>query len=356
METYLDLLANADAAAPSIENQDRFFRALQAAGEPNVARQVAQLQRVVAADGPTAAKVRDRAELERTLVRLRYEIASAPPERLEALATDRLAAEAKLAAVDAALAGDPRFRVTDDAPVTVAALRAALRPGEAYLKVVQLRSRAFGIMVDGERAYIYALAAPAATVSAVAARVRASIRDDSGMLPFFDVAASYALFDLIAGPSRPALLRARALVIDPSGRSPTCRRRARHRSRPASSASPSRARPIPNDLSQVAFLAGRAEITGALSPRSFLIARSLPPSRAARPFIGLGENAPAAPLAAQAAMQVQFGSGCAVSYSELAGIMNANQPVSAAEIRAAPMRSASSGRPRSRARRSATGR
>jgi tetratricopeptide (TPR) repeat protein len=335
MEVYLDLLAATDAKTPSIEGEDRFFRALQSVGEPTVARQIAQLQRIVTADGPTAAKVRDRAELERAVVRLRYEIAAAPADKRDALEADRVATEAKLATVDAELAGDPRFRVTDDAPVKIAELRAALRPGEAYLKIVQLRNRAFGIMIDGQSAQIYALAAPAATVGAIAARVRASIRDETGLLPFFDVPAAYALFDLIAGPSRQALLQAKALVIDPSGPLAnlpagvlvtdldSVKRYAESR------------KTAPNDLTRVNFLAGRAEITGALSPRSFLIARSLPPSRAPQPFIGFGENAPTTALGSQATMRVQFGSGCDVSYAELAGIMNANKPVSSAEIRLA---------------------
>jgi tetratricopeptide (TPR) repeat protein len=335
MEVYLDLLAATDARAPSSENGERFFRALQSVGEPTVARQIAQLQRIVTADGPTAAKVRDRAELERSVIRLRYEIASAPAERLEALEADRLATEAKLAAVDAELAGDPRFRNTDDAPVKISELQTALRADEAYLKIVQLRNRAFGIMVDAKRAYIYALAAPASTVGAIAARVRASIRDDSGLLPFFDVPAAYALFDLIAGPARPALLAAKSLVIDPSGPLAnlpagvlvtdleSVRRHAITR------------KTAPNDLTQVRFLAGHADITGALSPRSFLIARALAPSRAPDAFIGFGENATSTALGAQATMRVQFGSGCDVSYAELAEIMNANKPVSSAEIRMA---------------------
>ena len=335
MEVYLDLLAETDAKTPSAESEERFFRALQSVGEPTVARQIAQLQRIVTADGPTAAKVRDRAELERTVIRLRYEIASAPADKLQALEADRLAAEAKLAAVDAALAGDPRFRVTDDAPVKVAELRAALRPGEAYLKVVQLRNRAFGIVIDGERAYVYAIATPAATVGSISARVRASIRDDSGRLPFFDVAASYALFDLITGPARPAVLRAKALVIDPSGPLANLPAGVLVTDLDSVKGFVASRKTAPNDLSNVNFLAGRAEITGALSPRSFLIARALAPSRAPNPFIGFGENAPATALGSQATMRVQFGSGCDVSYAELAGIMNANQPVSAAEIRLA---------------------
>ena len=335
MEVYLDLLAETDAKTPTADNEERFFRAVQSVGEPTVARQIAQLQRIVTADGPTAAKVRDRAELERTVIRLRYEIAAAEPDKLQGLEADRLAAEAKLAAVDAALAGDPRFRVTDDAPVKVAELRAELRPGEAYLKVVQLRNRAFGIVIDADRAFVYGISAPAATLGSISARVRASIRDDSGKLPFFDVAASYALFDLITGPARPAVLRAKSLVVDPSGPLANLPAGVLVTDLDSVKRFVVSRKTAPNDFSNVNFLAGRAEITGALSPRSFLIARALAPSRAPNPFIGFGENAPAAALGAQAAMRVQFGSGCDVSYAELAGIMNANQPVSAAEIRMA---------------------
>jgi len=336
METYLQLLAEADAKAPAADRQERFFRAIQAVGEPAVARQVALLQRAVTADGPTAARVRDRAELERTLIRLRYEIASATPERLQPLQIERADAETRLAGVDAQLIRDPKFRSVDDTPATVAEVRAALRPGEVYLKVVQLRRQAFGMAIDGTRAFIYPLAAPADAVEAVAARVRGSIRDESGLLPFFDAPAAYALFTLIAGPARPALMAAKALVIDPSG--PLANLPAGVLVTDLDSVKRYQAtrEAAPNDLSGVAFLAGRAEITGALSPRSFLIARALPPSREPRPFIGFGQNAPAAALSQRLADErVALGTGCDVSYRELAGIMNANRPVDAAELRLA---------------------
>jgi len=336
METYLQLLADADAKAPAADRQERFFRAIQAVGEPAVARQVALLQRTVTADGPTAARVRDRAELERTLIRLRYEIASAPAERLPALQIERADAETRLVAVDAQLLRNAKFRSVDDTPATVAAVRAALRPGEAYLKVVQLRRQAFGMVIDAERAFIYPLAAPADAVAAVAARVRASIRDDSGLLPFFDAPAAYALFTLIAGPAKPALLAAKALVIDPSGPLANLPAGVLVTDLDSVKRYAETREAAPNDLSGVAFLAGRAEITGALSPRSFLIARALPPSREPRPFIGFGQNAPAAALSRRLADErVALGTGCDVSYRELAGIMNANRPVDAGELRLA---------------------
>jgi len=333
VETYLDMLAAEDAARPSPANKERFFRALQAVGEPTVARQVAQLERTVAADGPSAARLRDRSELERTLVRLRYQIAGAAAAERPALETERADAETRLAAVDAALARDPKLRAVNDQPVTVAEMRAGLRPGEAYLKVVQMRRRAFGVAIDGRDARVYALDAPASAVGALAGRVRASIRDDSGYLPFFDVPAAYALFKLVAGPAEPMLLGASALVIDPSGPFAnlpagvlvtdlaSVRRYAANK------------KAAPNDFSRVSFLAGRAALSAALSPRSFLIARALPPSRETRAFIGFGQNAPAPVLSpALAATKLSLGAGCDVTYGELAQVMNANRPVSAAEL------------------------
>lgn len=334
METYLDLLAAAEARAASPENEERFFRAIQAVGEPTVARQVAQLERVVAADGPSAARLRDRSELERQLVRLRYQIAAAatPAERTT-LETERADAETRLAAVDNALARDPKLRAVNDQPVTVAEMRRSLRKGEAYLKVVQLRRRAFGTVIDADGARFYALEAPAETVAAVAARVRASIRDDSGYLPFFDVPAAYALFKLVAGPAEATLLRANALVIDPSGPFANLPPGVLVTDLASVKRFAETKKAAPNDFSRVAFLAQRAEISAALSPRSFLIGRALPPSRETRRFIGFGQNAPAAQvLPAQAAMRVSLGSGCDLSYGELARMMNANRPVSAAEL------------------------
>ncbi|MBM6574779.1 CHAT domain-containing protein [Microvirga sp. SRT01] len=333
METYLDLLADRDAAAPISAVEERFFRAIQAVGEPAIARQVAQLQRIVTADGPLGAKVRDRAELERQVVRIRYQLATATPEEARALEQERSAAEVQLASVNATLAADQRYRAVDDRPATIAEVQSALQPGEAYLKVTRLRSRTYGIVIDRERAYVYALAATVPEVDGIAAKVRTSIRNDSGSLPFFDVPAAFTLFKLIAGPAEPALLKADAIVVDPSGplenlpAGVLVTDLASVRSYVATRATQ------PNDYSKVAFLGAQAQLSGALSARSFLISRALPESTAANPFIGFGQNAPAATLsAALTSRRISFGQGCDISYGELAQIMNANRPVSAAEI------------------------
>ncbi len=66
MEDYLDILV-AEAAKPQPDTYDRFFRAVQANGEPAVARQLTQLRSVVTADGKVATALRERADLEREI-------------------------------------------------------------------------------------------------------------------------------------------------------------------------------------------------------------------------------------------------------------------------------------------------
>ncbi len=335
METYLDLLVRLNMTEPSPALAQRFFAAVQSVGEPAIARQVAQLQAIVTADGPIGARARDRSAAERDIIRLRYEISAVDPAdtaRRAALEAERQRAEAALLAANIALAADSRFQAVDDQPVTLAELRAELRPGEYYLKVTRLRSRAYALIIGQDDAFLHALPAPAATVDAIAQRVRTSIRDGSRTLPFFDVGASYALFKLIAGPAEAALVNASAIVVDPSGplanlpvgvlvtRLDSVQRYAERRATDA------------NDYSDVAFLGAQAELSSALSPRSFLITRRLAPSAARNPFIGFGENAPASLLAAVAQTRVPFGSGCDIAYGELAELMNGNRPVSADEI------------------------
>ncbi len=337
LEGYLDTLAQVAGDGGKAKTSDplaeKYFRAVQAVGEPAIARQLAQLQTVVTADGTLGAKVRDRAEIERRIIQLRYAIAGASAAEASTLEAERRTAEDRLTNLNVAIAGDARFRAVDDRPATIAQVRAALRPGEVYLKVSRLRARAFATVIAADRSYIYPLAASGEDVDRIAVRVRASIRDDSGRLPFFDVAASYALFKLIAGPAEAALLGAKAIVVDPSGALQNLPAGVLVTDLASVKQYLAGRGTAPNDYSRVGFLAQRVEISNALSPRSFLIARSLPESTAPQPFIGFGENAPPVALAGAAGNRmISFGTGCAMRYDQLAAIMSANQPVSAREI------------------------
>ena len=336
MERYLDLLVGEAGSGVRPDTYERFFRAIQAVGEPAVGRQLNQLQAIVTADPVIGAKVRDRAELERAVTRLRYAIAaggdggSATPAELE---RQRQAAETRLLRIDSELSADPRFRTVDDRPATIAEIRAALRPGEAYLKVAELNSRAYGILINAERTWIYPVAAANRDLDTIAASVRASIdgKLDQGLLVPFDVAGSYTLFRLLTGPSTDAVLKAGALVVDPAGPLQNLPAGVLVTDKESIARQAATAKDAPFDFSQVSFLAAHATISTAVSPRSFLVARALPPSTAKQPFLGLGDHQPAVGDGG-AARQVNVGFGCSVAYSTLADLSRQLKPIDKHEL------------------------
>lgn len=340
MEDYLDLLVREASGTPQADTHERYFRAIQASGEPAVARQLTQLRSIVTADPALAALVRERDDLEREITRLRYAIAGgaelpgnmpvAPRAELESA---RQAAEARLVAVDAQLASDTRYRQVDDSPATLVELRRALQPGEAFIKLTQLDRRVYGLVVTADRTFIYHVANSDAAKQAVdklAQQLRGSIdgRLAEGQLVAFDEARAYTLWRLVAGPAADLLAKASAITVDPSGpleRLPIGALVTRY--------DPKVAREDGFDFSQTAFLARTASISTALSPRSFLTARALPPSRAPRRFLGLGEHrAPATLQAAAANRMVDVGFGCTVQYAQLTTLSRSLVPVNRREL------------------------
>lgn len=331
MENYLNLLVKANAP----EDAERFFRAVQAIGEPAVARQMSRIQAVVTADPAVGAKVRDKAELEREITRLRYEIADTDPkerETISRLESERRAAQEKLTALETELAGDSRLNSADDRPASVAEIRSALRPGESFLKITQLRTNAYGILISPEQTLIYKLDAPAKTLSELATRVRKSIDgrlDDERLVPF-DVAASHVLFRLIAGPGMDRLLQSTSVILDPAGPLERLPAGVLVTDRESVDRYAVAARTNKFDFSGVNFLAAKASVSTAVSPRSFLVARNLPASRAAKPFIGFAEHQ--VPEAGGAGGQVAVGNVCFVDSRALRELAAEANPISREEI------------------------
>ncbi len=335
LQPYFDILVAKNDADPNSGAAEDFFRAVQAIGEPAVAQQVAQLQTVVTSDPVLGAKVRDRSELERRIIQLRYQIATgsaATPADLATLESQRQTAENELDTVNTELANDPHYRMVDDQLVKISDIRNILYPGEYYLKVVQLKQKAYGIVIGRDRTFLYAIGAGTDALTTISTRVRASIRDNSGNLPFFDVQAAYALFHLISGPAEDTLRTAQAIIVDPSGPLEGLPAGVLVTSPDSVRAYVASRTTAPNDYSHVTFLAETTNIYNALSPRSLLISRSLPPSAASRPFIGFGENAaPPQVTPEQAALMAPF-AGCQMTYGDFLSRVAGNKPVSAHEI------------------------
>jgi hypothetical protein len=334
LEDYLALLVQQSETTGNPALAERFFHAMQASGEPATAKQLSQLQTVVTADGADAARLRDRAELRRAVTSLRYRIGSTADggERAQ-LESERADKERQLLQVEEQLSANRRLGIVDDQPAKIAEIQAALAPNEVYWKLVELRSRLFGIVIGKQSARIYAVTEPARVVEQLTEAVRNSIRDDSAKIPIFNVSGSAALFQLVAGPAGADIARAGSIIVDPAG--PLDKIPAAVLVTDLESANSYRAtrRAAPNDYSKVLFLAARSSVQTALSPRSFVMSRRLPGSDAANPFIGLGEHsaAPLPQMASDAPITIGAG-GCPIEYQELARIIASNKPISAERI------------------------
>jgi len=342
VDRYLDLLVAESAAGARDDTYDRFFRAVQSLGEPAVARQMSRIQKVVTADPAVGAKVRERADLEREITRLRYQIADAAAAPAAGAATpaaalekQRQAAENRLAALDLELRGNMRFGSAEDRPATVAEIRSALRPGEVYFKVSELGGHVYGMLIAADATAIYRSEAPTAALEAMAARVRASIdgQIEEGRLLPFDVAVASLLFHQLAGPAEDRLLRAAAIVVDPSGPLERLPAGVLVTDRASIAWYDSHKAKDRWDFSGVSFLAAKASISTAASPRSFLVARSLPASTAPKPFIGFAEHVvPTSGPQFASAARIDVGSVCSVEAQSLRDLAGRMTPVDRQEV------------------------
>ena len=342
IDRYLDLLIAEAGNGARADTYERFFRALQSVGEPAVARQLSQLQSVVTSDPKLGAKVRDRADLERTITRLRYEISAAEQAggaNAAALEAQRQAAEGKLIALNNDLAADQKFSTINDTPATVADLRGALRPGEGYLKISQIGQKAYGVYIDKDATFIYPIEAPARPLAALAQVVRSSIDGrlkTDGKLVAFAVEGAHSLFRLLTGPASESVLRAQALVVDPAGPLQALPAGVLVTDKASVDRYKASRRGDPFDYTGVNFLAETAALSTAVSPRSFLVARSLPPSAASKPFIGFAEHVvPAAGAQFASAGRVDVGNVCSAEFTALRDLASRMAPIDSAEVRMA---------------------
>ncbi|WDF74078.1 CHAT domain-containing protein [Novosphingobium sp. KACC 22771] len=331
IERYFALLTRAPATP---ERDDRFFQAMQMIGEPAIALEYAQLQRVLSADPKAAELLRRRAQVDRQLVRLRTEIASADANSaaLAELEKERLAATGERDQIAAQLSASNRIGALQDEPATIEAIRSALGPREAYLKLVQLYSSMAGIVVTKERTWIYMVDGGLAKTDALADAVMNSARLDekTRRISPFAVAQSQQLFQAITGPAASAVAGAERIIYDPAGKL---------RQVPLAvlvtdpaSVTAYQAQKAKGDYSKLAFVARSSESSVALSPRAFLRSRNDVKSSAARgKFLGIGENAAPEPAPANTGdNRMPF--DCSLSYTQWAGYLSKVNPISAREL------------------------
>ena len=334
LEQYLDLLVGANTGSADSATAEEFFRAVQTVSKPAIERQMNRIRNILQADPAVGSKLRDRIDVERELTKIRYQVADLDPAQ-KAQTADleqrRASAQDRLTQLNTELATDPRLKLYDEQPASVNEIRSALRPDEAYFKLTELRGKDYAILITPNDTSIYRIDAPNAALTGLAARVRDSIDGTPGRISPFDVAAAYTLYRLIAGPAADRLQHVSALVVEPAG--PLERLPIGVLVTDKDSVDKYKTVADKFDFSSVSFLARQSELSTEVSPRSFLIARSLPPSHATKPFIGFAEHQ--VPTVPAVGTTVDVDNLCYVNSRALRQLAATLPPIPADEVRRA---------------------
>jgi hypothetical protein len=296
---YFALLAAEGSRAESVAE---LFRASQLLVRPGVAQTQAVLARELSGGSDESARLfRQSVSLARDIERSRVELA-----RAEGAGTPNPALRGALAqlerdqsATQARLAAFPRYRAVSSGAMDLAELQGLLRPGEAYYKMIDVGDSLYAMLVSPNGARAWRIEATPAQVSADvdALRDTISIVEAGRAITYpFDVERAFALYGRLFGPAEADLAGITHLVFEPDGAMLRLPPNLLVESRAGIDAYRARsARPGADgfDFTGIAWLGRDRDVTTAVSPASFRDVRRIAPSRAAREYIGFGENAPA---------------------------------------------------------------
>jgi len=199
------------------------------------------------------------------------------------------------------LAAFPQYRAVARSYVTLAELRQTLRPGEAYLKLVTLGQRTYAVLVTptGGRGWKVGASSRelADLVSGIRDSISVTVNGVRSTYPF-DLDKDLALSDALLGPARADLAGVSHLVFEPDGAMLQLPVNLLVLDR--AGAEPYRARVAGGgdefDMRGMPWLGRKMAVSTALSAASFRDARAVPPSQAARLYLGLGHNQPLGPV------------------------------------------------------------
>lgn len=285
-----------------------FFAAFQTLLRPGLAETQAILTRELSGgDDAASALFRQSVTLGREIERQRITLArlatieQPTPEQLDRITKgrDRLTQlQADQVGIQSRLAAFPRYRVVSGKTSTLPELQQALKPDEAYWKILVVGGRVFGFLATPTSASAWAVPLDAGQLDRAVDTIRASISSTvNGQVQTapFDVVTARALYVALAGPQAAALPKVRGLIFEPDGgmlRLPAnlliteqagVDRYLKQADTPNGD---------PFDFRGIAWLGRTADISTAVSPRAFEDVRRTPPSTAPRTYLGLGRNAP----------------------------------------------------------------
>jgi CHAT domain-containing protein len=299
---YFALLArdgSADAAA-------LMFRASQALQRPGVAQTQAVLARQLSeGDGDASSMFRLAVSRTREIVRTEAEIArlstkpNATARDLQNLATARSSLEAMRAEqtqLQAKLADYPRYKVLAPQQTELETVRAALRPGEGYYKMMVIGDRLYAIYATHDAASAFRLEPTRRQMAKDVALLRDSIvriENDKAITDPFDAVRARKLYLQLFGAIDGPVQGLKHLVFEPDGpmlQLPPYLLISRQQGLDAYLARQAKADADPFDMRGIDWLGRGREVSISVSPRSFLDLRAIAPSRARRAYLGLGTN------------------------------------------------------------------
>ncbi|WP_245612125.1 CHAT domain-containing protein [Sphingomonas changbaiensis] len=301
---YFETLVQRAPANPALV--DDFFLATQTLVRPGVADTQTQLARQLSQGaGEAASLFRQATVLQREVERSRIGLASlrnadqpndaaitAAAAELDKLERDQAVMQAKLSAF-------PQYRALSTDTLSIADLRAALKPDEAYLKLAVVGQTVYGTYITPTDAAIYRLPITADQLDTQVDNLRATVStvEDGQVFTYpFNLTLARNLYVELTGPVADKVARSKAVIFEPDGamlRLPLALL-------PTDQASVDRyvaraAKPGADkfDFTGVQWLGRTARISTAVSARGFRDARRAAPSSAQKPYLGFGENAPA---------------------------------------------------------------
>jgi CHAT domain-containing protein len=293
---YFDLLLRLMARDParSADLAAKFFDASQTVVSSATAETVNRLAaRVSAGDGQIAGLSRAFEDARRRVRATESQIASL---QADGLYTDDVRAQMEIilnveqAEADTLearmLAAAPRYNQLVSPGASAAQIQAALKPDEAYVKLLPLGRRTYGVLLTRTEIKPYAVDMTRAEVDATVRRLREPLEPTETLLPF-DAAASAATFDRLFGPVKADVLAARHLIYEPEG--PLVSLPVALFVTDAASV-----RKLPNgdvDYVRTAWLGKSVSSSLAVSGASFLQSRAFAPSNAKQPYLGFGDPA-----------------------------------------------------------------
>jgi CHAT domain-containing protein len=291
---YFDLLLKLMAQEPAkaAEYGALFFDASEAVVSSATAETVNRLAaRVAAGDGQISGLSRAFEDSRRRLRATESQIASLQADGaytdqvradmeaiLRAEQTDADALEARM------LAANPRYNQLVAPGAPAAEVQKALKADEAYVKLLPLAGRTYGVLLTSGAVKPYAVDMGRGEVQAAVTRLRLSLEPTESLVPF-DVAGSSALFEKLFGPVKGDVLAAKHLIYEADG--PLV-------SLPAA-LFVTDTTPVKTDKQgepdyvHTAWLGKTVASSLVVSGASFLQSRAFAPSAAKRPYLGFAD-------------------------------------------------------------------